>query len=169
MFITLYSRTCLPNVCLYVQHTHAHTHIYTYLCAYVYVNIPRCYIDFLRYKVAIFTTPYFLTYLSLKNIRAIYYVTSQYFPWTLYLCYQIYGTENCRVLFWYELVFTYSFKENVPWQTTENDWWQELHLTIEGRNSAHAHTEMMMFEVTCRVKGDWLTSEINSENMRLSL
>ena len=74
------------------------------------------------------------------------------FAGTLCLYYQIYGIENCRVLFWNELLFTYSFKENVLWQTRENDWWQELHLTIGGRIIAHAHTEMMMSEVTYRVK-----------------
>jgi hypothetical protein len=171
MCITLYSRSRLPNECLYVQHTHTHTHTHIYI--YIYVNITRWHIDRLHSKVVIVVTgSYFLTYFSVKNMRAIYYVTSQKFAWALCLYYQIYGIEKCRVLYWNELLFTYSFKENVLWQTGENDWWQELHLTIDGRNSAHAHTEMVMSGVTYvvkRVKRDWLTSEINSGNMRLSL
>jgi hypothetical protein len=144
MCITLCSRSRLPNVCLYVQNTHTHTH------TYVYVNITRCHLDLLHSKVAVFPCPYFLTYFNVKNIRALYYVTSQNFAWAFCLCYQIYGIENCRVLFWNERVFTYSFKKNILWQTRENDGWQDLHLTIDGRNiaRAHTHTEMVMSEVT---------------------
>jgi hypothetical protein len=163
MCITLHKGSCLPNV--FMCNTYTHTHIYIYM----YINIPRWHIGRLHSKVAIFSRPYFLTYFSVKNIRTIYYVTSQKFAWALCLCYQIYGTENCRVLFWNELLFTYSFKENVLWQTRESDWWQELHLTIDGRNGAQAHKEMMMSEVTYRVKRGWLPLEINWGSTRLSL
>jgi len=50
----------------------------------VYVNVPRWHIDLLHSKVAVFTGPYFLTYFSVKNSRAVYNVTSQNFVWALY-------------------------------------------------------------------------------------
>ena len=50
----------------------------------LYIN-PRWNIYLLHSKVAIFTCPYFLTYFSVKNIRAIYYVTFRSLH-ELYVC-----------------------------------------------------------------------------------